>query len=1054
MQHQVQDAIESTQDSQEHGKTSAQARSFFYFLLQEFNSCSILLLFVSAGLLFAIEIIERGPEYGWHDGSVVLFAIFLLVSSSSVGNFRRERKRVKRIWKDRNKLEVKVERNGKPHTVSICDVKVFDTVHLKKGDQIPANGVYVEGENLTLDEPVLFNSKQIDRDRNPFLFSGSRVVEGNGSMIVTSIRSNMDVGLSFHDLERKTLLQSLLDKPNGYIEKFTLSMSLLIAFVVLLRLLFKKHDKYSNELPEMKGHLTMKFLMQIFERLVLRPQGRVSILASTLATCVIAIQHGMPFVVGVSLSYSSDELANEGDFHNLSACCTMGLVTVFIIDATGDFLCKRMEVKEFWIGEKDIIDSETDQSVVIGPELRQGIGVWVLISPTDDFLFSCISRSDTRDTSNDRYRVLEYKRTSSSGKEGCEALMRKIDDEEEEQSIHHWHWKGPPSTILKMCRDYYDNRGERHDMGSDQKRMFENVIENMQKNGLRPIAFAYGQTEVREIKNDGLSLLAIAGLKYPCKEEIKSLVEALRGAGSVIKLASEDELPVVKCIAWELGFEPGSNDEQTEAKNIRGRMLDDRIAVIGNSNPEDKCFVVEKLQEKGHVVAYYGGAKSKDTLTLKKADLGITQGNKCSEMAKKFSDISLKNRPDLSLIQIKKRGGLQYRNIQKFYQLQLTASISGLTITLVSTMHAGESPLTSVHMIWMNLILCLLGGLMMVMELNGEDVQLAKRTESLITKAVWTNVAIQVCYQVTLLLIFGYFVGKYASAKIGKDVWDTMIFNTFIFCQLINLLNVINLANKEVSKIVLRSYWFVMAFVAVLVSQALAVQLGKGLLCSEKLNVIQWTCCFLLAAFSSLFDWVMKWLLPLFPDDKMESISHAILDCPTSRAVWKVSRFWKVVENRRDFPFADFLRIVKSKIPLEDFALVCWLAWKLWCERNKVLHQVPVQSQVVGSDVWLPPQSGYLKLNVDALVSPGSDHIGIGVVIHDEKGRILGAMAKSVDGTFSPFLAECIVLREGLMMAKELESVTLVVETDTINVVSAVSDNTEFFFGRSDSGGC
>ncbi|GMN66161.1 hypothetical protein TIFTF001_035235 [Ficus carica] len=53
-------------------------------------------------------------------------------------------------------------------------------------------------------------------------------------------------------------------------------------------------------------------------------------------------------------------------------------------------------------------------------------------------------------------------------------------------------------------------------------------------------------------------------------------------------------------------------------------------------------------------------------------------------------------------------------------------------------------------------------------------------------------------------------------------------------------------------------------------------------------------------------------------------------------------------------------------------------------------------------------------------------------------------MAKSVEEIFSPFLAECIALREGLMIAKELESVTLVVETDAINVISAVSDNTEF----------
>ncbi|GMN50671.1 hypothetical protein TIFTF001_019832 [Ficus carica] len=154
---------------------------------------------------------------------------------------------------------------------------------------------------------------------------------------------------------------------------------------------------------------------------------------------------------------------------------------------------------------------------------------------------------------------------------------------------------------------------------------------------------------------------------------------------------------------------------------------------------------------------------------------------------------------------------------------------------------------------------------------------------------------------------------------------------------------------------------------------------------------------------------------------------------------------------------------------MEDFALVCWLAWKLWYERNKVVHggeesdpfailnlgiasfdewqalyQVPVQLLVVGSDVWLPPQSGYLKLNVDASVSPGSDHIGVGAVIRDEKGRIIGAVAKSMEETFSPFLTEFIAIREGLMIAKELESVTLMVETDAINVVFAVSDNLEF----------
>ena len=85
----------------------------------------------------------------------------------------------------------------------------------------------------------------------------------------------------------------------------------------------------------------------------------------------------------------------------------------------------------------------------------------------------------------------------------------------------------------------------------------------------------------------------------------------------------------------------------------------------------------------------------------------------------------------------------------------------------------------------------------------------------------------------------------------------------------------------------------------------------------------------------------------------------------------------------------------------------------------------------------------YLKLNTNASVLPSSDHIGIGAAIRDEEGLILGVMAKSVEGSFSPFLAECIALREGLRFAKEIECVNLEVETDAINVVSAVVDNQE-----------
>ncbi|EXC34895.1 hypothetical protein L484_020011 [Morus notabilis] len=255
---------------------------------------------------------------------------------------------------------------------------------------------------------------------------------------------------------------------------------------------------------------------------------------------------------------------------------------------------------------------------------------------------------------------------------------------------------------------------------------------------------------------------------------------------------------------------------------------------MGNSLPEDKLLMVKKLKENGKVVAFYGWSRASDALTLKEADVGITQDGRCTVMAKAVSDVSLKNRPDPSVIRIRERGKQQYESLQKFFQLQLTAWISGLIIILVLTMHSGESPLSSIHMTWVNLILCLLGGLMMAMELNcDDDRRPSKRTHSLITKTIWINIAIQVCYQVILLLIifeYSIILGKHASTKRDKDVWETFIFNTFTLCQLINLLNVINLAKKEVFMVVLQSYWFLAASVTVVFFQFIAIQFGKGLL--------------------------------------------------------------------------------------------------------------------------------------------------------------------------------------------------------------------------------
>ena len=121
------------------------------------------------------------------------------------------------------------------------------------------------------------------------------------------------------------------------------------------------------------------------------------------------------------------------------------------------------------------------------------------------------------------FRILQYRRSISS-KKSCGVLMKKIGDQEQSLQLH---WKGPASTILGMCTHFYDNSGKIQTMENDQEEKFGKVIKEMEDKGLRPIAFAFGEIAVEELKKEGLSLLAIMGLKYPCREDIKLLVATL-----------------------------------------------------------------------------------------------------------------------------------------------------------------------------------------------------------------------------------------------------------------------------------------------------------------------------------------------------------------------------------------------------------------------------------------------------------------------------------------------------------------------------------------------
>lgn len=96
--------------------------------------------------------------------------------------------------------------------VSVYDVMVGDVLYLEPGDAIPADGIFISGHGVKCDESsATGESDQMKktaglevwqqltdgtatRKLDPFIISGSKVLEGVGTFLVTSVGENSSYG--------------------------------------------------------------------------------------------------------------------------------------------------------------------------------------------------------------------------------------------------------------------------------------------------------------------------------------------------------------------------------------------------------------------------------------------------------------------------------------------------------------------------------------------------------------------------------------------------------------------------------------------------------------------------------------------------------------------------------------------------------------------------------------------------------------------------------------------------------------------------------------------
>ncbi|XP_022965553.1 putative calcium-transporting ATPase 13, plasma membrane-type [Cucurbita maxima] len=864
--------------SKRHGK------SFFSYVIEAFNDTTIIILLICAVLSLGFGIKQHGWDDGWYDGGSIVIAIFLVVVVSAASNFKQSRQ-FEKLSNERDDIKIEVTRAGRRKSVSIFELLVGDIVYLKIGDQIPADGVFLDGHSLKIDESSMTGESEhaeVNHGINPFLLSGTKVNDGFGVMMVTSVGMNTAWGEMMSSIRREineeTPLQGRLNKMTAIIGKLGLTVAVVVLLVLLVRY-------FTGSTGEFNGSKTR------FDDVMNAVLGMV---AAAVTIVVVAIPEGLPLAVTLTLAYSMKKMmADNAMVRKLSACETLGSATTICTDKTGTLTLNQMKVTEFWIGEDEIMNIDYSNSRIsskVVELLHQAVGLnttgsiqtpasslplETFGSPTEKAILSwaAFDLDLNLDELKKQHEIILVETFSSEKKRSGVSTRR------HGTRLVNTHWKGAAEIILAMCSYYYEKQGTARAIDGEMRRQLTEIITAMAEKSLRCIAFAHKSNEDDDIRDvpakldeSELTLLGIVGLKDPCRAGVREAVESCRAAGVSIKMVTGDNLHTATAIAIECGIlnpdDDATNSEVVvEGVKFRNYTPEERLEKIGNirvmarSSPFDKLLMVQCLKNQGHVVAVTGDGTN-DAPALHEADIGLSMGIQGTEVAKESSDIVILDDNFTSVVTVLKWGRCVYNNIQKFIQFQLTVNIAALVINFIAAVSSGKVPLTAVQLLWVNLIMDTMGALALATELPTNDLMTKTpvgRSDPLVTKIMWRNLITQAVYQVTVLLVLEF---KGSSIfNVNEKVKSTLIFNTFVLCQIFNEFNARKLEKKNIFEGLHKSKLFLAIIVITLAFQVVMVEVLGRFANTERLNWGQWGACLGIAALS----WPIGWLSKLIP---------------------------------------------------------------------------------------------------------------------------------------------------------------------------------------------
>lgn len=508
--------------------------------------------------------------------------------------------------------------------------------------------------------------------------------------------------------------------------------------------------------------------------------------------------------------------------------------------------------------------------------------------------------------------------------------------------------KGAPDRLIEKCTKVRISNNNEDDIKKHNDKISKQQI-TWANDSKRTLVTAYKDFTDKKIASDDsdgleffepllndLVLLSLFGIADPPRDGVKQAIKTCNDAGVLVRMVTGDFIRTAIAISQEVGIlspqEASKAIERIEQPDGKGlvtsskilaiegeefriisggykkveeegevdgkkkkyrfelndvekfKKVTENLKVIARASPDDKFLLVLGLKQLGNIVAVTGDGTN-DAPALKKSDVGFAMGKRGTDIAKNASDIVLLDDSFSSIVTAIKYGRNVFDCIRKFLQFQLTCNVVAVFMTLLGGVILSDSPLNSIQMLWVNLIMDSFASLALATEPPSDKLLHRKpypKDSDIITDTMKINIGAQAIFQIIVLIIIIFYgdvlFGVPSDRELTHFTWNdkngyhfTIFFNIFVLLQVFNSINARKLQRSELNVFenIFNNVYYILIQFVIIIGQILMVTFGGRALRTHPLSFNQHLGCILIASLSLVVGFIVK-ILPIGIDEHIE----------------------------------------------------------------------------------------------------------------------------------------------------------------------------------------